>query len=72
MKCKNLKHDLKKDFKSIGFELNISEIVYEENPDNAMEVADKLGLDDIPACSVNGIVFKIGYGLDDVELAAKC
>jgi len=70
-KCEQLKNNLRRDFDRAGFPLIFIEIVYEEDPEEAMKVASRFDLKSIPSFYIDGFVFEEYYGESQISAAVK-
>lgn len=68
-KCEELKNSLIRDFSKSSIDLDFIEIVYEEDPDEAMIIAEKFNLNDVPSFSIRGISFGQYYSSSQVQKA---
>jgi hypothetical protein len=69
--CKMLKKRMKSTFSHHGINLVFVEVDYTDDEDQAMEICEKYGFDDIPAFEVAGVVFKKGFPLESVVKAVS-
>jgi glutaredoxin len=69
--CKFLKNRIKAAFDHINIDIVFDEIDYTVDEEQAMEVCERYGFDDIPAFEVAGVVFLKGFDEERVREASR-